>query len=71
MPNMGGEEVLRRLRASNDVARVVLMTASAHVRQLALEHGLRLYVPKPFASQDLIGTLEQAITDVESQPPPS
>jgi two-component system CheB/CheR fusion protein len=71
MPNMGGEEVLRRLRASNEAARVVLMTASADVRQLAFEHGLRLYVPKPFASQDLIGTLEQAIADVGLQPPPS
>jgi two-component system CheB/CheR fusion protein len=61
MPDLGGDEVLQQLRASNEPARVVLMTASAHVRQLALEQGLRLYVPKPFASEDLLDTLEQAI----------
>jgi signal transduction histidine kinase/CheY-like chemotaxis protein len=61
MPDLRGDEVLQLLRARDEPARVVLMTASAHVRQLALEQGLRLYVPKPFAAQDLIETLEQAI----------
>jgi two-component system response regulator (stage 0 sporulation protein F) len=63
MPDMNGDEVLRRLRAVDAAPRVVLMTASVEVRRLALGNGLRLYVPKPFASEDLLGALEQAIAD--------
>lgn len=60
MPEMDGGEVLRRLGVMSAPPRVVLMTASAQVRQLALEHGLSFYVPKPFRSDDLLDTVEHA-----------
>jgi CheY-like chemotaxis protein len=36
------------------------MTASAEVREIANEHGLRFYVPKPFRPDDLLDTVEHA-----------
>jgi PAS domain S-box-containing protein len=61
IPDMDRDEVLRRLRANDPAPRVVLMTASADVRQLTLGHGLRVYVPRPFGDEDLIEILEQTI----------
>jgi hypothetical protein len=37
-----------------------LMTASTQVREIALQHGLRFYVPKPLRSEDLLDTVEHA-----------
>jgi DNA-binding response OmpR family regulator/two-component sensor histidine kinase len=60
LPEMDGGEVLRRLGAIHAAQRVVLMTASSQVRQIAAQHGLRFYVPKPFRSDDLLDTLAHA-----------
>ncbi len=60
LPEMDGGEVLRRLGAIHAEPRVVLMTASAEVREIAMQHGLRFYVPKPFHSDDLLDTVEHA-----------
>jgi PAS domain S-box-containing protein len=60
LPEMNGGEVLRRLGALHASSQVVLMTASSEVRQLAMEHGLRFYVPKPFRGDDLLDTVEHA-----------
>jgi PAS domain S-box-containing protein len=57
---MNGGEVLRRLGALHAASQVVLMTASPQVRELALQHGLRFYVPKPFQSDELLDTVEHA-----------
>jgi PAS domain S-box-containing protein len=60
LPEMDGGEVLRRLGAVHAAPRVVLMTASTQVREIAMKHGLRFYVPKPFRSDDLLDTVEHA-----------
>jgi len=60
LPEMDGGEVLRRLGAVHAAPRVVLMTGSAQVREIALQHGLRFYVPKPFHSDDLLDIVEHA-----------
>jgi len=60
LPEMGGDEVLRRLGTIRDAPSIVLMTASAQVRQIANEHGLRFFVPKPFRGHDLLDTVENA-----------
>lgn len=60
LPDMDGGEVLRRLGAVHAAPRVVLMTASAQVREIAMQRGLRFYVPKPFRSDDLLDTVEHA-----------
>ncbi len=60
LPEMDGGEVLRRLGAVHASPRVVLMAASAQVRELAMQHGLRFYVPKPFRGDDLLDTVEHA-----------
>jgi two-component system CheB/CheR fusion protein len=60
LPDMDGGEVLRRLGAVHAAPRVVLLTASAQVRELAMQRGLRFYVPKPFRPDDLLDTVEHA-----------
>jgi two-component system CheB/CheR fusion protein len=60
LPGMDGGEVLRRLGAIHAAPRVVLMTASTEVREIATQHGLRFYVPKPFRGDDLLDTVEHA-----------
>lgn len=60
MPDMDGGEVSRRLALGNASPQVVLLTAATHVRELAMKHGLRFYVPKPFATHHLLGTIAEA-----------
>ena len=60
LPEVDGGEVLRRLGAIHVAPRVVLMTASAEVRELALRHELRFYVPKPSRGDDLLDTAKHA-----------
>jgi CheY-like chemotaxis protein len=43
LPEMNEGEVLRRLGAVHAAPRVVLMTAPAQVREIAMQHGLRFY----------------------------
>jgi PAS domain S-box-containing protein len=60
LPEVGGEEILRLLADAREAPSVVLMTASAQVRELANEHGLRFFVPKPFRQHDLLDAVENA-----------
>jgi DNA-binding response OmpR family regulator len=60
LPDADGGDVLRTLEPVSAAPPVVLMTASTHVRELAMEHGLRFYVPKPFHGDELIDTVEHA-----------
>lgn len=60
LPQMDGGEVLRQLGAIQAAPRVVLMTASSQVRELAAQHGLRFFVSKPFRQQELLDAVENA-----------
>jgi CheY-like chemotaxis protein len=60
LPQMQGGEVLRQLATFREAPRVVLMTASAQVHQLAKQHGLRFFVPKPFRGHELLDAVENA-----------
>lgn len=60
LPGLDGGGVLRRLGALEEAPRVVLMTASAQVRRLAMQHGLRFFVSKPFRGHELLDAVENA-----------
>jgi two-component system response regulator (stage 0 sporulation protein F) len=60
MPVMDGGEVLTRLDGHPGRPRVVLVTASAYVRELAARHGLRFHVGKPFGVDELLAVLDEA-----------
>jgi PAS domain S-box-containing protein len=60
LPHMQGAEVLRQLATFREAPRVVLMTASAQVREIAKQHGLRFFVPKPFRGPELLDAVENA-----------
>jgi two-component system response regulator (stage 0 sporulation protein F) len=60
MPVMDGGEVLERLDGHPRRPRIVLVTASAHVRELAEKYRLPFHVAKPFGVEDLLTVLEQA-----------
>lgn len=56
LPGMSGFEVLRRLRASNILYRVLILTARGEVndRVAGLQLGADDYLSKPFAMQELL-----------------
>jgi CheY-like chemotaxis protein len=60
MPVMDGGQVLERLDGHPRRPRVVLVTASARVRELAERYRLRFHVGKPLAVDDLLTVLERA-----------
>ncbi|HET8541096.1 MAG TPA: MASE1 domain-containing protein [Anaeromyxobacter sp.] len=60
MPDMDGGELSRRLATRTASPEIVLLTAATHARELAMQHGVRFYVPKPFAPRHLLGTIAQA-----------
>jgi DNA-binding response OmpR family regulator len=56
VPRMDGFEVLRRLRARHIASRVLVLTARGEVkdRVTGLQLGADDYLPKPFATQELV-----------------
>jgi two-component system OmpR family response regulator len=60
MPVMDGAEVLERLGDARERLRVVLITASAHARELAEKHRLRFHIGKPFGIDELLATVDEA-----------
>jgi two-component system response regulator (stage 0 sporulation protein F) len=60
MPVMDGSGVLARLDGHPRRPRIVLITASAHVAEIAAQYGLRYHVGKPFGVDDLLNVVEQA-----------
>ena len=60
MPGMSGLEVLSRIRASRMRTPVLMLTAKAEVedRVLGLESGADDYLPKPFATKELIARVK-------------
>ena len=59
MPGMSGLEVLSRIRANRISTPVLMLTAKAEVedRVLGLESGADDYLPKPFATKELIARI--------------
>jgi len=57
MPIMNGWEMLQTMHADPALATipVVMMTAAANVREIALEHGATGYLPKPLDVHELLG----------------
>jgi DNA-binding response OmpR family regulator len=56
LPRMDGFEVLRRLRSRHVASRVLVLTARGEVRDrvTGLQLGADDYLPKPFATQELV-----------------
>lgn len=56
LPDLDGFEVLRRLRARHNPARVIMLTARGELndRLAGLRLGADDYLPKPFAMQELV-----------------
>jgi two-component system response regulator MprA len=72
MPELGGLEVCRRIRASGDRTPVLMLTARAEVsdRVAGLEAGADDYLVKPFAHEELIARLRALLrrTGWEGEP---
>lgn len=64
MPNMDGLELVEAVRNSHPHLPVILMTAfgSEEIAMKALQRGATSYVPKRILNQDLVETLEGALT---------
>ncbi|PKL59298.1 MAG: two-component system response regulator [Methanomicrobiales archaeon HGW-Methanomicrobiales-4] len=63
MPDMNGLEVLKRIKAMNADARILMCTASeqsSHVQD-ALDNGAAGYVVKPFTQEELNGKITAAL----------
>ncbi|MCK2182919.1 response regulator transcription factor [Halomonas getboli] len=58
LPGIGGFDVLERLRADPDLARLPVIMLTAHGREVEREKGLALgaddYVTKPFSTRELV-----------------
>jgi DNA-binding response OmpR family regulator len=56
LPRMDGFEVLRRLRSRHIISRVLVLTARGEIkdRVTGLQLGADDYLPKPFATQELV-----------------
>lgn len=63
MPDMTGVELLRRLRDTDLVVPVVLITGEPAVSTAmeAVEYGAFRYLTKPVSNDDLVGTVDQAV----------
>ena len=76
MPKMDGLEVLRRMRADDDlkVVPVVILTSSREERDVVESYqlGVNAYVVKPVAFQDFLGAVRNLglFWAVLNQPPP-
>ncbi len=72
MPELGGLEVCRRIRAAGDRTPVLMLTARAEVseRVAGLEAGADDYLVKPFAHEELIARLRALLrrTGWEGEP---
>jgi len=68
MSNLGGMEVLRRLKASWPETMVIVITGYASVSSAVevMKMGAFDYLPKPFTPQELRAVVEQALTQREA-----
>ncbi|NVK40860.1 MAG: response regulator [Oceanospirillaceae bacterium] len=65
LPGLSGFEVLERLRAQPDFARLPIIMLTAHGREVEREKGLALgaddYVTKPFSTQQLLEQVKRLL----------
>lgn len=70
MKDMDGYEVLRRIRASEDIKDTIVIFVSAKASSDDIETGLEMgadgYLVKPFAIKSLVECIEEAIQKKES-----
>ncbi|KGE77312.1 response regulator [Halomonas sp. ND22Bw] len=73
LPGIGGFDVLERLRADPDLARLPIIMLTAHGREVEREKGLALgaddYVTKPFSTRELVERVEALLNDSEREAP--
>ena len=62
MPGLCGDEVIRRLRASDHRLPIVLVTAANDVAEIARSLDVEFYVQKPVGVAQLEGILREAVT---------
>ena len=67
LPDMPGQEVLRRLRAEPRTARVPVVILSADARpsliQELLDRGVRAFLPKPLDVHELLGLVDTVLAE--------
>jgi DNA-binding NtrC family response regulator len=69
MPGLQGDELLAAVRERRPEAPVIVITAFGSIEQAVemVKHGAFQYLTKPFETNDLRSTIEQALTSSESQ----
>ena len=69
MPDTNGLQVLEQLRSSpsTQITPVIMLSASHHDQQVALDRGANFFVRKPFKSDAIVAALNSAILESESQ----
>ena len=67
LPDMSGQEVLRRLRAEPRTANVPVVIHSADARpsliQELLDRGVRAFLPKPLNVRELLGLVDTVLAE--------
>lgn len=71
LPDLGGFEVCRRMRAAGDWTPVIFLTArdDESDRVLGLELGADDYVTKPFSPRELVGRITSVLRRATGPPP--
>jgi CheY-like chemotaxis protein len=72
MPGLDGWEVLKILRADEDMAAMVCVAVSAYAdgaRMRALDHGFDAYLTKPFRRLELLETVADLLANRKNQIP--
>jgi CheY-like chemotaxis protein/chemotaxis signal transduction protein len=64
MPEMDGDEVLKRLKADPSTSPIpIIIISSEHARaEACLAQGAELFLPKPFRAEELLSAVENALT---------
>ncbi|MDT4965524.1 MAG: hypothetical protein QOJ64_261 [Acidobacteriota bacterium] len=72
MPGLDGWEVLKILRADDDMAAIICVAVSAYAdgaRMRALDHGFDAYLTKPFRRLELLETVANLLANRKNQIP--
>lgn len=66
MPNMSGIEATRKIVKMDKNARVVIISAMGQENLVmeAINVGAKDYILKPFSAEDVLKTIERALTDI-------